>query len=68
MLLVCCGELGSRLFNTTQCQPIKPQPGNWKTMIGDRELLWKLEPNAQVKMGDDVSKISSIGLREKLLL
>ena len=35
-------------------------------MIGDQELLWKLEPNTVFKTGNDVTRINAVGLRESL--
>ena len=36
-------------------------------MVGDPQLLWKLEPNRKFETGDDVTQINAIGLRETLL-
>ena len=60
------GELIARGIGTTPCGPIEPQAGEWKTMIGDRELLWKLEPNTVFQSEHDVTKINAVGLRETL--
>lgn len=61
------GEVGVRIAGTQKCQPIEPQAGSWETMIGDRDLLWKLEPNRKISIGEEYTTINEIGLRESLL-
>jgi len=65
--LLTLGECITRLIGAPKCAAIEPIAGAWETMIGDRELLWKLEPNATFKTGRDVTRINSIGLRDTLL-
>lgn len=62
-----CGEISTRVLDTPTCQAIIPNAGDWDTMLGDANLLWKLEPNREFKTGRDVTKINALGLRESLL-
>ena len=61
-----CGEVTTRVVNTPECSSIQPDAGDWETMIGDPNLLWKLEPNRRFETGNDVTQINSSGLRESL--
>ena len=67
LTILTCGEIGTRVVGSPQCQAIIPDAGDWDTMQGDAELLWKLEPNRQFKTGRDLTRINSVGLREALL-
>ena len=67
LTLLTCGELGTRVVGAPECTPIQPQTGSWETMMGDPELLWKLEPNRRFETGNDVTQINSVGLRDSLL-
>jgi len=60
------GEVATRVFGADKCGPIQPQAGNWETMIGDRDLLWKLEPNTVFRSEHDVTRINEVGLRDSL--
>ena len=66
LMLFLFGEISAHLIQTEDCKAITPQAGNWKTMIGDPHLLWKLEPNTESKTGRDVTRINAVGLRESL--
>ena len=66
-LFVSFGEVCVRIIGTQECKPIEPQAGSWETMIGDRDLLWKLEPNRKISIGEEFTVINEIGLRESLL-
>ena len=66
-LAISFGELTARVFNTSPCQAIVPDAGDWETMRGDPNLLWRLEPNTEFKTGRDITRINAIGLRESLL-
>ena len=61
------GECSTRIIGAQDCAPIEPNTGDWKTMIGDQELLWKLEPNVNFKTGNTTTRINAVGLRESLL-
>lgn len=67
LALLTCGELGTRVVGAPECTPIQPQTGSWETMMGDPELLWKLEPNRRFETGNDVTQINAVGLRDSLL-
>ena len=67
LLLLIATEIGVRLAGSTDCVPVVPQAGNWETMTGDPDLLWKLEPNTVFKTNNDVTNINAVGLREHLL-
>lgn len=66
IILFLLSELGVRLAGSTECKAVEPQTGDWETMIADRDLLWKLEPNTVFKTGQDVTRINDVGLRERL--
>ena len=36
-------EFSVRAAGSIDCLPVEPQAGDWETMIGDQDLLWKLE-------------------------
>ena len=61
------GELSSRVLGLSECSAIVPDAGDWETMRGDPDLLWRLEPNTEFRTNQDVTRINSIGLRESLL-
>jgi lysophospholipase L1-like esterase len=67
LLLFVASELGVRMAGSIDCIPVKPQVGNWETMMGDPDLLWKLEPNTVFKTNNDTTRINAVGLRESLL-
>ena len=60
-------ELSLRVVGAGECAPIRPDAGDWETMVGDPALLWKLEPNTEFRTGNDVTRINAVGLRERLL-
>ena len=60
-------ELSVRAAGSIDCLPVEPQAGDWETMIGDQDLLWKLEPNTIFKTNNDTTRINSVGLRDSLL-
>ena len=61
------GEVTSRILNWSTCSAIVPELGDWETMRGDPDLLWRLEPNTEFRTNKDVTRINSVGLRESLL-
>ena len=67
LFLIVLGEVGSRMFSFSDCQAIVPDAGDWETMRGDPDLLWRLEPNTEFRTNQDVTRINSVGLRESLL-
>ncbi|MFT5682131.1 MAG: lysophospholipase L1-like esterase [Myxococcota bacterium] len=64
MLLV--GECGTRLVGGEECEAIEPRAGDWETMVGDAELLWRLEPDTLFESPAGTTRINSVGLREAL--
>lgn len=66
-LLFLAGEVTSRIFGLSECSAIVPEAGDWETMRGDPDLLWRLEPNTEFRTNNDVTRINSVGLRETLL-
>ncbi len=64
--LLLLGECGARVVGTEECQGIEPRAGEWETMVGDRELLWRLEPDTLFESPAGTTRINSVGLREEL--
>lgn len=60
-------EISVRAAGSIDCLPVEPQAGDWETMTGDQDLLWKLEPNTIFKTNNDTTRINSVGLRDTLL-
>jgi len=66
LLLLTVGEGGARLVGTEECQAIEPRAGEWETMVGDANLLWRLEPDTLFESPAGTTQINSVGLRESL--
>jgi len=64
--LLVLGEGGARLVSTETCEAIEPRSGSWETMVGDPDLLWRLEPDTLFDSPAGQTKINSVGLRETL--
>jgi lysophospholipase L1-like esterase len=67
LLLLLMGEVFSRTLGFSDCEAIIPDAGDWETMRGDPDLLWRLEANTEFRTNHDVTRINSVGLRETLL-
>ena len=49
LFLFLVGELSSRILGLSKCSAIVPDAGDWETMRGDPDLLWRLEPNTEFR-------------------
>lgn len=65
-ILLVVGECGARLLGAEECEAIEPRSGDWETMVGDPELLWRLEPDTLFESPAGTTRINSVGLREEL--
>ena len=66
MGLLFLGECGARVSGVETCEAIEPRSGEWETMVGDAELLWRLEPDTLFESPAGTTRINSVGLREDL--
>ena len=65
--IVLVGECGARLAGGEECAAIEPRAGEWETMVGDAELLWRLEADTLFESPAGTTKINAVGLREELV-
>lgn len=65
--LLLLAECGARLAGAPACEPIVPDASGWDTMVGDPELLWKLEADREFQGPGGVTRINAVGLRTTLL-
>ena len=64
--LLVLGECSARVVGTEECAAIEPRAGDWETMEGHPELLWRLEPDTLFESPAGTTRINSVGLREEL--
>ena len=59
--LLLLAECGARLAGAPACEPIVPDASGWDTMVGDPELLWKLEADREFQGPGGVTRINAVG-------